>query len=38
MDNEAAVVQVEDVEGQEVIELPMDLLGQVGGGAGGIIL
>ena len=38
MDNVAEVVQVQDVESQEVIELPMDLLGQVGGGVGGIIL
>ena len=38
MDKEAGVVQVEDVESQEVIELPMDMLGQVGGGSGGTIL
>ena len=34
MDNEAELVQVQDVESQEVIELPMDMLGQVGGGTG----
>ena len=34
MENVAEVVQVQDVQSEEVIELPMDMLGQVGGGAG----
>jgi hypothetical protein len=38
MDNEAEVVQVQDVESQEVIELPMDMLGQVGGGTGNVTI
>ena len=38
MENVAEVVQVQDVQSEEVIELPMDMLAQVGGGTGGTIL
>ena len=38
MQIETNEVLVEEVETQEVIELPTDMLAQVGGGAGGITL
>jgi hypothetical protein len=32
------VIEKVEEQTQEIVELPMDLLGQVGGGAGGCIL
>jgi hypothetical protein len=36
--NEMSEVLVEEVETQEVIELPTDMLAQVGGGSTGVVL